>query len=63
MTNHRQYVKLIWCEKKWHCFSSLLKGLVKGNESRHYAFRCFLRIAIFKAYSCKFSQRNGDFLK
>ena len=63
MTNHRQYVKSIWCEKKWHRFSSLLKGLAKGNESQHCIIHCFLRIMIFKVYRCKFSQQNGDFLK
>ena len=54
-------INLVW--KKWHCFSSLLKGLAKGNESWHYSLCCFLRIMNFKVYRCKFSQQNGDFLK
>ena len=56
-------INLVW--KKWHCFSSLLKELAKGNESWHFALCCFLRIMNFKVYRCKFSQlsENGDFLK
>ena len=49
--------------KKLYCFSRLLKGLAKENESQHWAIRYFLRIMIVKVYRYKFSQQNGDFLK
>ena len=57
MGNHKQHVKLIWCEKKWHL------GFAKGNESRHSAICFSLRIMIFKVYRCKFGELDGDFLK
>ena len=64
MTNHRQYVKLIWCEKNGIAFQAFLRDLPKGMKDGFTpSVLCFLRIMIFKVYRCKFSQQNSDFLK